>query len=225
MHVAPVTALLAVDTILCDEALPTDLPTATDACSNPVTVALHSVDSVAGDCPQAWDVTRTFIATDACGNTDTTSQLVHIVDTVAPVLILGLDTVTLECGTPLPVNLPSYADACDIMVNVMEIMPDTTAGDCPGEYAVTRHFEAMDACGNTSTSSQTVLFIDTGAPAFDNVPGPVTIECDMDLPTELPQGWRRSRSRRRRARPHLRRRCTRGWAPSSVYRPVSGLPK
>jgi len=186
--VAPTTAPLAEVTILCDEALPVELPTATDACSNPVTVELLSVDSVAGDCPQAWEVTRTFVATDACGNAGFSSQMIHVVDTIAPVLVLGLDTVTLECGSPLPVNLPSYADACDIMVNVMELVPDTMAGDCPGEYAVTRHFEAMDACGNTSTSSQTVLFIDTDAPAFDNVPGPVTIECDMDLPTELPLG-------------------------------------
>ena len=184
--VAPTTAPLAEVTILCDEALPTDLPTATDACSNPVMVELFSVDSVAGDCPQAWDVTRTFVATDACGNAGFSSQLIHVVDTVAPVLVLGLDSVTLECGSPLPVNLPSYADACDIMVNVMEVMPDTVAGDCPGEYVVTRHFDAMDACGNVSQSSQTVIFTDTGSPEFDNVPGPVTIECDMDLPTELP---------------------------------------
>ena len=184
--VAPTSDVLAEVTILCDEALPTNLPNATDACSNPVTVELFSVDSVAGDCPQAWEVTRTFVATDACGNAGFSSQLVHVVDTVAPVLVLGLDSVTLECGSPLPLNLPSYADACDIMVNVMELMPDTVTGDCPGEYVVTRHFEALDACVNVSHSSQTVIFTDTGAPEFDNVPGPVTIECDMDLPTELP---------------------------------------
>lgn len=184
--VAPVTDLMPEVTILCDEALPTDLPMAEDACSNPVTVELFSVDSVQGACPQAWEVTRTFLATDACGNTALSSQLVHVVDTLAPVLVLGLDSVTLECGSPLPVNLPTYADACDPMVNVMELMPDTLPGACPGEYTVTRHFEATDACGNASTTSQTVTFIDTGAPEFDFVPGPVTIQCDESLPTDLP---------------------------------------
>ena len=184
--VAPITELLPEVTILCDEALPADLPLAMDACSEPVAVELFAVDSVAGDCPQAWEVTRTFLATDACGNTEITSQIIHVVDSVAPVLVLGLDSVTLECGSPLPINLPSYADACDMMVNVMELLPDTVAGDCPGSYSVIRHFEAMDACGNTSASSQTVLFIDTAAPEFDSVPGPITIECGMELPTELP---------------------------------------
>jgi len=184
--VAPVTDLMPEVTILCDEALPTDLPMAEDACSNPVTVELFSVDSLPGACPQAWEVTRTFLATDACGNTALSSQLVHVVDTLAPVLVLGLDSVTLECGSLLPVNLPTYADACDPMVNVVELMPDTLPGACPGEYTVTRHFEATDACGNASTTSQTVTFIDTGAPEFDFVPGPVTIQCDASLPTDLP---------------------------------------
>jgi hypothetical protein len=182
----PVVDVLPEATILCDEDLPTNLPPAEDACSNPVMVELFSVDSIQGDCPQAWEVTLTFLATDACGNTAQSSQLVHVVDTLAPVLVLGLDSVVLECGSPLPVNLPAYADACDPMVNVLELMPDSMPGACPGEYTVTRHFEATDACGNASMTSQTVTFIDTGAPEFDFVPGPVTIQCDESLPTDLP---------------------------------------
>ena len=184
--IPPVVDVLPEATILCDEDLPTDLPTSVDACSSPVMVELFSVDSVQGDCPQAWEVTLTFLATDACGNTAQSSQLVHVVDTVAPVLVLGLDSVTLECGAPLPVNLPTYADACDPTSNVIELDPDTLPGACPGEYTVTRHFEATDACGNVSNTSQTVTFIDTGAPEFDFIPGPVTIQCDAPLPADLP---------------------------------------
>ena len=184
--IPPVVDVLPEATILCDEDLPTDLPTSEDACSSPVMVELFSVDSVQGDCPQAWEVTLTFLATDACGNTAQSSQLVHVVDTVAPVLVLGLDSATLECGAPLPVNLPTYADACDPTSNVIELDPDTLPGACPGEFTVTRHFEATDACGNVSNTSQTVTFIDTGAPEFDFVPGPVTIQCDASLPTDLP---------------------------------------
>ena len=184
--VAPTLESLPEMTIQCDEALPTQLPMAEDNCSNPVTVELLSVDSLPGACPQDWEVTRTFLATDACGNEAQSSQLVHIVDTVAPVLVLALDSDTLECGSALPINLPIYADACDAMVNVMEVMPDTLPGACPGDYIVTRHFEATDACGNVSMTSQTVIFIDTVAPEFDFVPGPVTIQCDESLPTDLP---------------------------------------
>ena len=182
----PVADTLPELTITCDEELPSALPTAEDDCSNPVLVELFSVDSVMGDCPQAWEVTRTFLATDACGNSALSSQLIHVVDTVAPVLVLGLDSIALECGTPLPMNLPTYADACDIMVNVVELVPDTLLGVCPGEYTVIRHFEATDACGNTSSTHQIVFFLDTVAPELDNIPGPVTIQCDQELPTDLP---------------------------------------
>ena len=187
--VPPVTNTLPEVTVACDGALPLALPVANDGCSNPVLVELFSVDSVMGDCPQAWEVTRTFLATDACGNTSLSTQLIHVVDTVAPVLVLGLDSLTLECGAPLPMNLPTYADACDIMVNTVELMPDTLLGACPGEYTVTRQFDATDACGNASSTSQVVSFLDTAAPEFDNVPGPVAIECDQDLPSDLPTAF------------------------------------
>ena len=175
-------------TIQCDEDLPEDLPTSEDACSSPVNVILLAVDSVVGECPQAWLVTRTFQASDACGNTAVTSQLVTIVDTVGPVLVLGLDTVTLECGGDLPTNLPTFGDACDPMVNVAELAPDTVLGACSGEYIVNRHFEAMDACGNTTAYSQAVNYVDTAPPVVEasSVPADVTIQCGTELPSEVP---------------------------------------
>jgi hypothetical protein len=175
-------------TLLCDEELPSDLPTAEDDCSSPVQVTLLSIDSVAGVCPQAWSITRTFQAMDACGNSSEASQLISVVDTVGPALLLGLDPVTLECGDLLPTNLPSFADACDPTVEVIELLQDTVLGECTGAYAVTRNFEAVDACGNTSTFSQVVSYEDTEGPVVDasSVPEDVTIQCGDALPTDLP---------------------------------------
>ena len=53
----------------------------------------------------------------------------------------------------------------------------TTPGDCAGEYSVTRTWTATDACGNTSTASQTINVIDVTAPVIAALPGPRTIEC------------------------------------------------
>ena len=186
---APVfTFIPAETTLLCDEALPIDLPTAEDACSSPVSVSLLSVDSVAGVCPQAWSITRTFLATDACGNEAQASQIISVVDTVGPTLLLELDTMTLECGGELPTNLPAFADNCDPMVNVVELAPDTVLGACTGQYVVTRHFEATDACDNATDYAQVVNYQDTEGPIVDasSVPGDVTIQCGDALPTAVP---------------------------------------
>ena len=52
----------------------------TEACSYGITY----VDATAGSCP--WIVTRTFTATDGCGNTGTATQTITIDDTAAPTI-------------------------------------------------------------------------------------------------------------------------------------------
>lgn len=175
-------------TILCDETLPSDMAEATDACSLPVTVELLSVDSVAGDCPQAWSVTRTFLATDACGNTAEAEQIVTVVDTVAPELELGLDSLQLECGDALPTNLPVFGDNCDSMVMVAELDSVVTQGACTGAYTVVRQFMATDACGNSTPYEQVVDFEDTTAPVVDaaSIPADTVLQCGDALPEEVP---------------------------------------
>ncbi|MEZ4950503.1 MAG: hypothetical protein R2784_14120 [Saprospiraceae bacterium] len=62
-------------TIECDQPLPTDEPTATDNCDNNVNITLVDTE-VPGSCPQEKVITRTWTATDACGNASTASQII-----------------------------------------------------------------------------------------------------------------------------------------------------
>src|SRR5204862_4019040 len=63
-----------------------DPPTPTDnSGSNTITV-VSTVTNVTGHCGTTFDATRTWAATDACGNSSTCSQKVTIVDTTAPVI-------------------------------------------------------------------------------------------------------------------------------------------
>ncbi|MBF6640210.1 hypothetical protein IVB69_01830, partial [Flavobacterium sp. J49] len=53
----------------------------------------------------------------------------------------------------------------------------TTNGNCAGSYSVTRTWTATDACGNTSTASQTINVQDVTAPVIAALPATSTISC------------------------------------------------
>src|SRR5690606_35434185 len=53
----------------------------------------------------------------------------------------------------------------------------TTAGSCAGTYTVTRTWTFTDACGNTSSATQTINVIDNVAPVFGQLPAPSTVAC------------------------------------------------
>src|SRR5207247_119586 len=63
-----------------------------------------------GSCPQNKDVTRTWTATDACGNTATASQTIHVVDTTAPVIEGVGGPQTIQCDQPLVFSNPTARD-------------------------------------------------------------------------------------------------------------------
>ena len=54
-------------------------------------------------------------------------------------------------------------------------MSETTAGDCTGNYTITRTFTAMDVCGNSSMATQTITVQDTTAPML-SIPADYTAE-------------------------------------------------
>ncbi|MEZ4950501.1 MAG: hypothetical protein R2784_14110 [Saprospiraceae bacterium] len=171
-------------TIECDQPLPTDEPTATDNCDNNVSISLVD-NEVPGACPQERVVTRTWTATDACGNASTASQVITIQDSEAPVMANIPFDVTIECDQPLPTDEPTATDNCDPNVTIT-FVDAQLPGACANELVITRTWTATDACGNASTASSTITLQDSEAPVLANVPSDVTIECDQPLPTDEP---------------------------------------
>ncbi len=155
----------------CSDMHPLDDASATDNCGM---VTIEEVADTVFTCTNSYVVTRTFTATDECGNDSTATQTITIQDTTNPVLTIPADY-TAECSDEHPLNAASATDNCG-MVTIEEVA-DTTYGTCAGEYVVTRTFTATDECGNDTSATQTITIEDTTAPVFDPYMKTVVVEC------------------------------------------------
>jgi mannose-1-phosphate guanylyltransferase len=162
-------------TIECDEDIPADMPIFSDACDEELTLSAISGITNVTDC--GYDIERSWTATDDCGNSTTVSQIVHVEDTTAPVLVNVPANATVECDAiPAPSTSVSATDNCsDATVTYSE---SSTEG-CP--YTITRTWTATDACGNSSSASQVLTVVDTTDPVLVGVPADATVECS-DIP-------------------------------------------
>src|SRR5439155_11333758 len=137
-------ALPAPTTIECTATPSFATPTATDACDPGPTLTFADV-TTAGSCPQNHDVTRTWTAADHCGNSSTASQVIHVVDTVAPVISALPAPTTIECTATPSFATPTATDAGD-RSPTLTLADVTTAGSCPQNHDVTRTWTAADHC-------------------------------------------------------------------------------
>src|SRR5205823_10401058 len=113
-----------------------------------------------------------------CGNhSATVSQIIIVLDTQPPVISAAGGNTTIECtGTP-SFTAPTASDGCgEATVNCISTI--TTSGSCAGSYAVTKKWDATDACGNHSaTVSQIITVFDMQPPMISAAGGNTTIEC------------------------------------------------
>ncbi|TBV25835.1 gliding motility-associated C-terminal domain-containing protein, partial [Meridianimaribacter sp. CL38] len=132
-------------------------------------------------------VTVTFTATDACGNSSTTTASYAIQDTTAPSIDTTSANLTVECdGAGNVDDLNDWltnnggaiaSDDCSAITWTNDFTKLADACGATGSATVT--FTATDGCGNSSTTTAIFTIVDTTAPTF-TVPADVTIECDQD---------------------------------------------
>ena len=169
----------------CSAAHPLEAATASDNCGH-VTIVL-TADTVAGVCAQSYVVTRTFVATDACGNSTSDAQVITIVDTQAPMFVEELPaSLEVECDNVPDGAVLTAMDNCqEVSVSYNETRLD---GSCPSNYTLTRTWTSSDDCGNEVTHEQIVDVSDTTSPEFTFVPADYTAECDEEHPMEMATG-------------------------------------
>lgn len=151
-------------------------PTATDTCG-PVTITQDADVIVPGNCPQNFDIQRTFHATDSCGNVITRTQIIQVRDTTAPVIGNLPAPTTLECPAVPVFATPTVTDA-DPDVELTFV--DTVTGTCPTVHV--RTWSAVDCSGNVAVSkSQTISVDDNTPPVWGSFPANANVEFSADL--------------------------------------------
>ena len=173
---APELSIPADYTAECSDELILDDATATDNCGE-VTIEVSS-EETAGDCDGSYTVTRTFTATDDAGNSSSATQTITVEDTTAPEFTSVPSDYTVECSDEMPMDDATASDNCsDVSITVES---ETIAGDAAGNYTIVRTFTATDACGNSTSASQTITVEDTTAPEL-SIPADYTAECSDEL--------------------------------------------
>jgi hypothetical protein len=121
--------------------------TASDECDpNPI---VSYVDvTTAGNCPQSYSVTRTWTATDACGNPSTCSATIEVRDTTPP-LVTWPGDINLTCTDcdidPANTGSPTGEDLCGTLTITYT---DSITGTCPKR--VERQWTISDGCNEVS---------------------------------------------------------------------------
>ncbi|PWH81912.1 hypothetical protein DIS18_11620, partial [Algibacter marinivivus] len=153
--------------------------TATDNCDpNPV-ITFNDV-TTNGNCPGSFTITRTWTATDACGNAASANQIISTSDTTAPEFdqtdLPG--DIVVECdGIPGEETLTATDNCGNAIVTVSDERIDR---NCPNNYVIKRSYTATDDCGVTNTHVQTITVQDSTPPAFvETLPtARIVAECD-----------------------------------------------
>jgi hypothetical protein len=169
-------------TVECDELYVLEDAFAADNCDESVEVTVDS-QIAAGDCPAESIITRTFTATDECGNTATEVQTITIVDTTAPYFYEDQDNeFSYECLSEVEVITPMAGDVCSsIVLDYSD--SDIDMDGC--QMFFVRNWVAIDACGNMSDYNQYISIIDETAPVIVTELSDVTVECNSEIPTAV----------------------------------------
>ncbi len=172
---APVfTSVPSNGTIACDESAVFGTPTASDDCNG---ATITHVDSQSGNsCSGSY--TRTWTATDDCGNASSASQTLNYTDGEGPVFTSVPSGGTVACfDQSIFIGTATATDNCSVPATITHL--DVSIGDnCNG--SVTRTWTAVDICGNATTASATFIVNDDVSPVFTSVPSGGTVDCEAN---------------------------------------------
>ncbi len=146
---------------------------AMDNCAGLLTVTpVETREAIPGECNLNYKLTRTWTATDPCGNSTTMVQVIFVKEITPPAFTTPVPAdVTVDCGNlPTPVNMTATESCTGNVIAATYTDTRQNLGGNGCTYQVLRTWSATDPCGNTSTVTQTITVQDTTRPAFTVLP-------------------------------------------------------
>ena len=123
-------------------------------------------------------MTRTWTATDDCGNFASDTQSITVVDITAPVgSAEDADVACADYDASTEYGSHSESDNCDSNVATSWVNVETFDVEGAGCYKVRREYTFVDDCGNSSTAEQIITVFDDVHPVFDAYEYNVVVEC------------------------------------------------
>jgi len=156
-------------------------PTASDNCVSSIT-PVYSEKGSGAACDST--ITRKWVFTDACGNSDSVTQVINIKDDIKPILSGTAGNVNVTCSKDIPAAANITAtDNCDLKPAVY-FKQQVTDSTCVNRFKVTRKWWAIDACGNKSdTITQVITVYDDVKPVITaTFSKTVNVQCTKDIP-------------------------------------------
>ena len=165
------------DTTVDCGAIPTaPVLTANDTCDSDVTV--DYVELATSDCS---GITRTWTATDDCGNSTIHVQNITVTDSENPVISDTPSDISKEndaalCGAVASWSEPTATDNCALK----SLVSDHDSGDLFPVGTTTVTYTATDSCGNSATTTFNVVVSDTEDPLLAGMPSNMSQVNDLD---------------------------------------------
>ncbi|GEM_PF-6349350 len=146
--------------------VPVDMTVSCDAIPDPANVTSGSLavayrQERTGDNDCNYKLTRTWTVDDGCGNIVTATQMITVIDDVAPVLagVPGDVTINVNNGDIFgPVNVTA-TDNCDTDVQVFFATPSILPDPCSNTISYSESWSATDDCNNSVFASRMVTII------------------------------------------------------------------
>ena len=167
----PPASLIEVD---CASQIPTDTyQYAEDNCYDLAKLPTVVLKEVITDqqCANKFTLTRTWTATDECGNTSSVKQVIKVNDMKAPIFE-GSEpptNITVSCTNDIPaIPIETAYDNCTNTPTITYTETKTNV-QCVNRYTLTRKWVATDGCGNTASRSQVIHVNDTEAPKVTGI--------------------------------------------------------
>jgi hypothetical protein len=159
--------------------------TATDNCDPAPILAFTetSTQTSDGSCTDFnYTITRTWTATDRCGNSAIGTQIITIENNIAPTIQSPAD-ITISCDESSDTSntgIPTILNNCDPSPSIT-FSDNILAGLCLNNYIIRRTFTVTDACGNSATTLQTITVRDITPPTIICPPN-ITVATPDDIP-------------------------------------------